>query len=141
MTFQLHSRLAQNCVELGGYQLCRLLLMNDSRYRWLILVPQKPEISEIYQLSTADQNRLIQESSLLSRQLAECFDADKMNIAALGNVVPQLHIHHIVRYRNDPAWPQPIWGQGETKPYTEYELGEVIARLKSHLTDLHWADV
>ncbi len=141
MTFQLHSRLAQNCVELGGYQLCRLLLMNDSRYRWLILVPQKPEISEIYQLSKADQNRLIQESSLLSRQLAECFDADKMNIAALGNVVPQLHIHHIVRYRNDPAWPEPVWGHGKTIPYTEHELGEVIIRLKSHLPELEWVDL
>ncbi len=141
MTFQLHPRLKQDCIELGSYSLCCLLLMNDSRYRWCILVPQKPEISEIYQLSEANQIQLIKESSLLATQLAACFDADKMNIAALGNVVPQLHLHHIVRYRNDPAWPQPIWGHGTTKPYTEYELGEVMVRLKGHLSQLEWAEV
>ena len=141
MAFRLHSRLSQNCIELGSFRLCRLLLMNDSRFRWFILVPQKPEVTEIYQLSDADQIQLIKESSLMAKRLAKCYEADKMNIAALGNVVPQLHINHIVRYRNDTAWPDPVWGVGKPVSYAEYERGEVIARLKSHLPELEWADV
>ena len=141
MAFELHSRLAQNCIELGSFRLCRLLLMNDNRFRWFILVPQNSDVTEIYQLSDEDQIQLIKESSLLATRLAACFEADKMNVAALGNVVPQLHIHHIVRYRNDPVWPDPVWCHGKSISYAEYELGEVIARLKSYLSELDWADV
>jgi len=127
--FQLHPRLTRDCVPLGHFSLCLLLLMNDSRYPWCILVPQRPGISEIHQLAEADQMRLQQESCHLARQLAQCFAADKMNIAALGNVVPQLHIHHIVRYRNDPAWPDPVWGRLPPLPYPATALAEVKQRL------------
>ncbi len=129
MLFQLHPRLDQDCIPLGRFRLCLLLLMNDSRYPWCILVPQRPGISEIHQLDEADQLQLQRESCRLARQLAQCFAADKMNIAALGNVVPQLHIHHIVRYHHDPAWPDPVWGRLPPRPYPAAALGEVKRRL------------
>jgi len=111
MAFQLHPRLQQDSIELGQFNLSRLLLCNDSRYPWFILVPQRPGITEAFQLSEKDQQLLQQESSLLAKTLAHYYQADKMNIAAIGNIVPQLHIHHIVRYKNDIAWPAPVWGK------------------------------
>ena len=105
--FEVHPKLAQDCIAMGKFRLCRLLLMNDANYPWFILVPEREGVTEIYQLSHEHQQQLLRESSRFARGLAEDFGADKMNIAALGNVVPQLHIHHIVRYRNDPAWPAP----------------------------------
>lgn len=115
--FELHPRLAEDCILMGRFPLCQLLLMNDANYPWFILVPERVDIREIYQLGEEDQVRLISESSHLSRQLASHFHADKMNVAALGNMVPQLHVHHIVRYRNDPAWPGPVWGRVPSKAY------------------------
>ncbi len=82
-------------------------------------MPQRPDIPEIYQLSEEDQRQLNKESCLIASKLAEHFGADKMNVAALGNMVTQLHIHHVVRYKTDVAWPNPIWGQVESKPYEE----------------------
>jgi len=131
--FELHPRLRQDCLELGRFALCRLLLMNESRYPWLILVPEREGLTEIYQLSEADQSLLLRESSALARGLAQGFAADKLNIAAIGNLVPQLHVHHIVRYRNDAAWPAPVWGRFDPSPYDEAALAEAIARLKSCL--------
>ncbi|HEX5635511.1 MAG TPA: HIT domain-containing protein, partial [Gammaproteobacteria bacterium] len=95
---QLHPQLAKDCAELGRFDLCRLLLMNDSLYPWFILVPDREGISEIFQLAETDQRLLMRESLQLARTIHAAFQADKLNIAALGNVVPQLHIHHIVRY-------------------------------------------
>jgi len=115
--FELHPRLAEDCIPMGRFPLCRLLLMNDANYPWFILVPARSDVREIYELGEEDQVRLIGESSHLSRQLAAHFHADKMNVAALGNMVPQLHVHHIVRYRNDPAWPGPVWGRVAARPY------------------------
>lgn len=131
--FKLHHQLQQDCFELGSFPLCRLLLMNDSNYPWFILVPQREGIHEIHQLTVADQQQLLHESSQLSRTLAEAFEADKMNIAALGNVVPQLHIHHIVRYRTDPAWPQPVWGRVDAAPYTDAGVALLLERLRCAL--------
>ena len=105
--------------------------MRDANYPWFILVPDRDEITEIYQLTPQDQRQLIHESCYLAKCLAQAFNAHKINIAALGNVVPQLHVHHIVRYRHDPAWPAPVWGKLPAKPYTEEQLNEVVARLKS----------
>jgi diadenosine tetraphosphate (Ap4A) HIT family hydrolase len=131
--FTLHPKLRQDCLELGRFELCRLLLMNESRYPWLILVPERDNVSELYQLSEADQALWLRESSGLARCLAEGFAADKLNIAAIGNLVPQLHIHHIVRYRDDPAWPAPVWGRFEPKPYGAAALAQVLARLQACL--------
>jgi diadenosine tetraphosphate (Ap4A) HIT family hydrolase len=128
--FALHPRLQQDCFFINQWPLCHLLLMNDSQYPWCILVPARANITEIYQLSTADQTQLIHESSYLAQQLAILFDADKLNIAALGNMVPQLHIHHIVRYQQDPAWPQPVWGKLPAKAYPESVAQAVIHTLQ-----------
>lgn len=128
--FELHPRLARDCFVMGAFPLCRLLLMNESRYPWFILVPERTGITEIHQLSETDRGALIRESSELSQRLAESFRADKMNIAAIGNLVPQLHLHHVVRYRNDPAWPAPVWGRFEPLPYRESAIAEIRAKLE-----------
>ena len=128
--FTLHPRLAADCIDLGSLELSRLLLLNDSRYPWCILVPRRPGVTEVYQLSEPDQIQLTRESSQLSRFLADSFHADKMNMGALGNLVPQLHIHHIARYRDDPAWPGPVWGVGEAVPYDDGALALMVDRVR-----------
>lgn len=108
--FLLHPTLAKDSFLVGDFPLSTCRLMNNCQFPWLILVPRLPAISEIYELSAADQVQFLRESSWLSSQLAKAFGADKMNVAALGNQVAQLHFHHIVRYENDAAWPNPVWG-------------------------------
>ena len=103
--------------------------MRDANYPWCILVPDREGITEIYQLSEADQQQLLRESSQLSRAMEAAFNPDKLNVAALGNVVPQLHIHHIARYRTDAAWPAPVWGRVAVKSYSEDELAAVVRSL------------
>jgi diadenosine tetraphosphate (Ap4A) HIT family hydrolase len=132
---ELHPQLVKDCVLVGRFPLCRLLLMRDANYPWFILVPDREGIMEIYQLSGRDRTRLMEESCLLAKALAVQWSADKLNIAALGNVVPQLHVHHIVRYRDDPAWPAPVWGRVDAKPYSDAAVADVITRLKHALGD------
>ncbi len=115
--------------------LSHLLLMRDANYPWLVLVPDRQGVREIYALSVADQQQLWCESSYLAERMAVEFQADKMNVAALGNVVAQLHLHHIVRYRDDVAWPAPVWGKVPAKPYTATELAVMVARVKRALGD------
>ncbi|MEI6269915.1 MAG: HIT domain-containing protein [Methylococcaceae bacterium] len=131
--FQLHPRLIQDCITIGRFDLCQLLMMNDSQYPWFILVPEKADITEIYQLSKGDQHKLIQESSYLAVNLATLYSADKMNIAAIGNLVPQLHLHHVVRYQVDKAWPAPIWGKFAAVPYTAQQITDNVSRVKEQL--------
>ena len=132
--FQLHPRLKEDCIAVGRFDLCQLLMMNDSQYPWFILVPEKAGLTEIYQLGKAERQILTEESSYLAENLAALYQADKMNIAAIGNLVPQLHIHHVVRYQTDKAWPAPIWGKFTAVPYTQqhmtYSLAEVKRQLK-----------
>ena len=132
-TFQLHPRLKQDCISIGRFDLCQLLMMNDSHYPWFILVPEKADIKEIYQLAKPDQHTLLEESSYLAENLAALYKADKMNIAAIGNLVPQLHIHHIVRYQSDKAWPDPVWGKFAAIPYTQQQIADNITRIKEQL--------
>jgi diadenosine tetraphosphate (Ap4A) HIT family hydrolase len=108
-------------------------MMNDSQFPWFILVPEKAGIREIYQLSKAERHTLSEESSYLAENLAILYKADKMNIAAIGNLVPQLHIHHIVRYQTDIAWPTPIWGKFAALPYKEQQILDNMARVKAQL--------
>lgn len=124
----LHPQLAKDCLLLGQFELCKLLLMKDANYPWFILVPDREAITEIYQLDDSEQQQLMQESSLMAKMLVEVFSADKVNIAALGNVVPQLHIHHIARYHTDPAWPAPVWGALAAKAYDNEDLLVVIEK-------------
>lgn len=141
MSFTLHPRLQQDCITVGRFQLCRLLLMNDSLYPWFILVPEKKELSEIYQLSQIERGLLIEESCYLTENLAALYQADKMNVAAIGNMVPQLHIHHIVRYKTDKAWPAPVWGKFDAVPLTEQQISQHLSRLKDQLgQSLHAID-
>ena len=115
--FALHPQLAADTFEIGRLELSRVLLMNDSRYPWLILVPEKPDLVELVDLGNTDLSRLTSEIRRASLALRECFSPDKLNVAALGNMVPQLHVHVIARFRNDSAWPRPVWGGPPAPPY------------------------
>jgi len=130
MSFTLHPTLKKDCIELASLKLCRVLLMNDNQFPWIILVPERENITEIHQLPEHDQQQLMRESCHIAKQLATLFKADKMNIAALGNMVPQLHIHHVVRYKTDPAWPAPIWGKFNAVAYTDDALKVIRNKLK-----------
>lgn len=129
--FKLDPRLAQNTIVLGDFSMSRLLLVNDSRYPWCILVPKRPDITELYQLTTAEQAQVNLESAFLGQQLMTLYVGESLNVAALGNVVSQLHIHHVVRFKTDVTWPGPIWGIGESTIYPAEELirhqAEIIA--------------
>lgn len=120
--FQLHSHLEKDTTVLGRFLLCQLLLMNDANYPWFILVPERENICEVHELSDSDRRQLWDESAQLSRALSTVFKPDKLNIAALGNQVPQLHVHHIVRYTHDAAWPAPVWGKVPPRPYYSAEV-------------------
>ncbi|QTS87824.1 MULTISPECIES: HIT domain-containing protein [Pseudomonas] len=133
--FTLDSRLQQDCLLVGDFPLCRLLLMNDASYPWFILVPRREEVSEIFQLDGADQRQLWQETSLLAETLKDTFAADKMNVATLGNVVSQLHMHVIVRRRDDAAWPAPVWGRQPARPYEDAQIRQIIDKLRLVLTE------
>lgn len=134
--FELHPQLAKDTFVLGDFGLCRLLLMNDAQYPWCILVPRRAGIREIHDLNDADRRQLWDESALLSRALMDLFKGDKLNVAALGNVVPQLHVHHIVRFKSDPAWPAPVWGRHPARPYAESESAERVKILRRVLIPL-----
>ena len=134
--FELHERLAADTHSLGQSALCEVRLMNDRTWPWIILVPAVFGIREIYQLTADQQMQLLKESSALSKGMMELFEGDKMNVAALGNMVPQLHLHHIVRFQDDPAWPGPVWGTQAPVPYTAEELERVTEKLQPVLESL-----
>ncbi|WP_447751893.1 HIT family protein [Pseudomonas nicosulfuronedens] len=133
--FALDSRLKQDTVAVGDFPLSSLLLMNDSQYPWFILVPRREDVSEIFQLDSADQQQLWREATQLAEVLKDIFYADKMNVANLGNVVSQLHVHVIVRKKSDAAWPGPVWGKHPAVPYTGEELARVREKLRMALGD------
>lgn len=133
MVFALDQRLQQDTLVIGDFPLCRLLLSNDSNYPWFILVPRINGISEVFQLDVADQQTLWQETTALAQWLSAGLAADKMNIGALGNVVSQLHVHVIVRTRDDAAWPAPVWGKHPARPYTQAQADDMRARLRELL--------
>lgn len=135
MEFTLHPRLAEDCHVLGELDLCTLLLMNDAQYPWCILVPRRAAVREIYELAPADQAQLLHESSVLGRAMMQAFGGTKLNIGALGNVVPQLHVHHIVRYPTDAAWPAPVWGRHPPQPYDDAARRTFVERLAPHVAD------
>jgi diadenosine tetraphosphate (Ap4A) HIT family hydrolase len=131
--FKLNEKLEADTWYLGDFPLCALLLARDANYPWLILVPRIADIEEIYQLDREQRSQLLEESCILARGLQNEFGADKLNIAALGNVVPQLHLHHIVRLHSDAAWPGPVWGAVPPTDYSAQALDEIKKRLRSVL--------
>jgi len=134
--FNLHPQLVKDCIVIADLPLCRVLLCNDSAYPWFILVPRIADVSDIYQLEWQHQQQFLNESSLLSEILMNEFHGDKMNVAALGNVVPQLHIHHVVRFKNDSCWPKPIWGQQPLNPYSAKKIENIKSRIQLKLKNI-----
>jgi diadenosine tetraphosphate (Ap4A) HIT family hydrolase len=131
--FVLHPTLACDTVEVARLPLCRVLLMRDRRFPWLILVPERESAREIHELSPGDRAALIEEIARAGEALSRLFQPDKLNVGALGNVVPQLHVHVVARFAADPAWPGPVWGSGTAEPYPESEIAELRERLAAAL--------
>jgi diadenosine tetraphosphate (Ap4A) HIT family hydrolase len=124
--FELAKELQRDCIEIADWSLCKVLLMNDSQYPWFILVPKVEGARDIIDLNNEEQNDLQHESRQLQHLIRDVFSPYKLNVAALGNVVEQLHIHHIARYQNDVAWPKPVWGTFPAKPYSNEQLLKLI---------------
>lgn len=116
-TFELDPRLEADTLPLADLPLCRALLMNDARYPWVVLVPRRASVSEVFELSQDEQAQLWRETIAIGAAMKEIFHGDKLNIATLGNVVSQLHMHLVVRYTDDACWPAPVWGNGSPEPY------------------------
>ncbi len=133
MSFNLHPDLVRDGIDLGQLPLCRILLINDANYPWFVLVPQRRNIRDMIDLTEDDYTQLYQESRLFSQMLMIAFKGDKLNVAALGNVTPQLHVHHIVRYHDDIAWPGPIWGKHPAKPYSPEQIEGIRQKIKGAL--------
>jgi diadenosine tetraphosphate (Ap4A) HIT family hydrolase len=129
----LHPQLLRDTENLGDLPLSRVLLMNDANYPWLILVPRKADITEVIDLDEGEQPQLMREVTLTARALREVTECHKLNIAALGNAVPQLHVHIIARFRHDAAWPNPVWGKAPAKPYERAERDRLVSALRGRL--------
>ncbi|WP_368164266.1 HIT domain-containing protein [Aeromonas sp. R6-2] len=125
--FELHPRLAADTRVLGDLPLCRVLLSRDSNYPWLILVPRIDNLREIHHLAESDRQQLMRESCAVAALMEASLQPDKINIGALGNLVPQLHLHHVARFTGDAAWPGPIWGAKPAQPYEEAGLEKQVA--------------
>lgn len=132
--FKLHPKLEEDSLFVADLKISRLLLMNDSNYVWLILVPRVEGAVELTDLSFEDQIEVLREVNLLGKILKESFLVDKLNIAALGNVVSQLHIHVIGRMKNDIAFPKPVWGAVPAKYYEQNELSQLIKKIQNLLS-------
>ncbi|MFT7267522.1 MAG: diadenosine tetraphosphate (Ap4A) HIT family hydrolase [Porticoccus sp.] len=126
--FKLHPQLIQDSIPVGEFELSNLLIHRDANYPWFILVPKKPDITEIYHLLHQERIQLMRESCLLAETMMKLFMPDKINIASLGNMVSQLHVHHVARYKNDASWPKPVWGAA---PQAKYKKDRLQLRIKS----------
>jgi diadenosine tetraphosphate (Ap4A) HIT family hydrolase len=131
--FTLNPQLAADTVPVADWALSRVLLMNDARFPWLILVPRRAGLSELFDLKHAERMVLAEELNRASLGLKTMFKAKKINVGALGNMVPQLHIHVVARAESDAAWPGPVWGSGKAVSYTSADRDVLIARLKAEL--------
>ncbi len=133
-SFALHPRLAADTHVMGDLPLCRVLLMNDARFPWLILVPRRAGLHEMADLPPEDAPAMMNEIRLVSKALRDVLSPDRINVAAIGNMVDQLHVHVIARTTSDPAWPGTVWGHGGAKPYDDPALlrrrNELVPRLK-----------
>ena len=132
--FILHSKLAADTFEVLSLKVSQLLLMNDARYPWLILVPEVSDMRDLHNLSTKQYHSVTQEIAQVSKVLESVTQAHKMNVGALGNMVPQLHIHIVARQANDAAWPAPVWGVGEAQPYSQDAAKTLVQQIASKLS-------
>lgn len=131
--FKLHPRLEADTVFVADWALSRVLLMNDSRYLWLVLVPRRVDLGELHDLCIEDRAALIEEVARASACLKSFVGAAKINVGALGNLVAQLHLHVVARQPGDAAWPGPVWGQGQPQEYADPEPAALVALLRTHL--------
>lgn len=132
--FSLHPQLEADTIKLGKLTICQVLLMNDSRFPWLILVPEIANIKELHQLDPDTQALVLEEIVSVGELAMRFFNGDKLNTAALGNLVPQLHIHQIVRFSDDCAWPNPVWGFEKSIAYSSKQLKTLLDKLTVELT-------
>ncbi|MDB5559112.1 MAG: histidine triad protein [Enterovirga sp.] len=132
--FTLDPRLEADTLHVGDLPLCSVLLMDDARFPWLILVPRRSSVSEVTDLDAADAEALMGELRLATRVMLELSKPDKVNVAALGNVVAQLHVHVVGRFRSDPAWPGPVWGHGTRSPYPAHAAASLVERAATLFT-------
>ncbi|HEV7367858.1 HIT family protein [Arenibaculum sp.] len=131
--FVLNERLAADTVTIGALALCRVLMMANRAWPWLVLVPQRPGIREIHELGREDRALLVEEVAQASLAMERLHAPDKLNVGALGNVVPQLHLHVVARRVGDPAWPGPVWGSGVHEPFPPEALAAEAARFAAAL--------
>mgnify|MGYP001381316214 CR=1 FL=1 len=129
VTFELDERLRRDSVAITTIGLCQLRLMDDRRWPWLILVPQRPDVEEVFDLAPLDQAMLTFETNLVAETLKAVTAATKINVAAIGNIVRQLHVHVIARYEDDANWPGPVWGFGQRQPYQDEEKVSLAKRI------------
>ncbi|NRG16561.1 HIT family protein [Rhizobiales bacterium] len=132
--FDINPRLAGDTYHVADLKLCAVRLMKDANYPWLILVPRKPDLIELLDLEAPERAELMEEIALASEALRETTDCQKLNVAALGNQVPQLHIHIIARHQDDPAWPGPVWGAAKPVAYDSGERDRLISELSDRLS-------
>jgi diadenosine tetraphosphate (Ap4A) HIT family hydrolase len=131
--WSLHPQLAFDTSPIGDLPLSQVRLMNDANYAWLVLIPRHAEASEIIDLTETDRTQLMTEIADASRALKTVTACDKLNVAAIGNVVPQLHVHIVARHRDDAAWPRPVWGSVPSRAYAPAALAALIAAIRSEL--------
>ncbi|UXI02098.1 HIT domain-containing protein [Photobacterium sp. TY1-4] len=136
MQFSLHPRLAADTTLLGDLPLCQVLLSKEALGPWLILVPRREALTEIHHLPEADQFQLMRESSAVAALLEQDYQADKINVGALGNLVPQLHVHHIARFKTDMAWPGPVWGNTDGAQRNEAVQTALAEELRDELSSI-----
>jgi diadenosine tetraphosphate (Ap4A) HIT family hydrolase len=134
MAFQLHPQLEADTIDVLRLSLSRVRLMNDRTWPWLVLVPEREETTELFELDADDRALLVEEVALASTVLRDLFQPHKINVAALGNQVSQLHCHVIARFHHDPAWPRPIWGVQPPIPYDPHEQETLVGALQDAFT-------
>jgi len=129
-SWSLHSRLKEDTIDIGDLPLSKVLVIKDAHYPWLLLVPRRDNAVEIIDLDEVEQAQLMTEIARVARALRAVTKCDKLNIAALGNAVPQLHVHVIARFRTDAAWPKPVWGAAAQRAYQREELHNLVTPLR-----------
>jgi diadenosine tetraphosphate (Ap4A) HIT family hydrolase len=127
--FTIHPRLDADSVFIRDLPLCQLRLLNQSAVPWLVLVPRRAEMREIFELSVADQTALMTEITQASRAMVQLYAPDKINVGAIGNIVPQLHVHVIARFTKDVVWPEPVWGRLAPAPYAPEAIEAIRVKL------------